>query len=77
MQFDLTDEQYFVWRDPATRLLARAESEEYGSSAAFWCADRGRGRVVGLTPGHRPEVLAHPGLVRAVSNSLAWLGGRR
>jgi len=71
--FEVTDELYFVRRDPkGSTLLATAESPEYGSSAAFWCAHRGRGRIVGLTPGHNRETLAHPGLVKLVGNVLAW-----
>ena len=75
--FELTDEMYFVWRDAATtESLAVLESQEYGSSSALWCGLRGKGRIVGLTPGHRPEVLEHPSLIRLVSNALAWLQDR-
>ncbi len=60
--FDVVDELYFVRRNPgSTELLASAESPEYGASAAYWFGRRGKGRIVGLTPGHRPETFAQPG----------------
>ena len=73
--FELTDEMYFVWRDAATTEgLGTLVSEEYGSSSALWCGRRGRGKVAGLTPGHRPEALARPSVVRLVANILGWFG---
>jgi hypothetical protein len=72
--FELTDEQYFV-RRPASGslLLGKLESADYGTSSAFWCAERGKGRIVGLTPGHTPASLTNPGLIRLASHSISWL----
>jgi type 1 glutamine amidotransferase len=77
--FDVEDEMYFVWRDPTTDKLAELASAEFGTSAALWCSQRGAGRVVGLTLGHRPEVLALAPTRRLAANALAWLapGGER
>ena len=72
--FELTDEQYFV-RRPASGslLLGKLESADYGTYSAFWCAERGKGRIVGLTPGHTPASLTNPGLIRLASHSISWL----
>jgi type 1 glutamine amidotransferase len=75
--FELTDEQYFVRRELSTTELGRVESPMFGGSSALWCQVRGKGRVVGLTPGHTPESLNHPMLLRLAGQSLEWAVGRR
>jgi type 1 glutamine amidotransferase len=71
--FSLVDEQYFVERDPdATLALASSSSPRFGSSCAAWCAERGSGRVACVAPGHRPESLGNPALVRLLGNAAIW-----
>lgn len=76
--FTITDEMYFVDRDPGSTLpLAATLSPRFGSSCAAWCSERGAGRVACVTPGHRPEVLRDPNLTRLVGNAARWSARRR
>jgi type 1 glutamine amidotransferase len=70
--FAMTDELYIVDRDPDTTILALASSGRVGSSSAAWCAQRGRGRVACVAPGHTPANLALPGLVALVGQAARW-----
>ena len=71
--FSVSDEMYFVDREPATTLaLAVSESPRYGSTSAAWLAERGLGRVACVCPGHRPEVLRGPSLARLVGGAARW-----
>jgi type 1 glutamine amidotransferase len=71
--YTINDELYFVARDPErSTLLGIAESPMYGSSAALWYAERGKGRIVGFTPAHTQESLFHPMTQKIIGNSIYW-----
>ena len=71
--FSIVDEQYFVEREIASTIpLASSSSPRFGSSCAAWCAERGKGRVACVTPGHRPENLARPELALLLGNAASW-----
>jgi type 1 glutamine amidotransferase len=75
-EFSIRDEMYFVRVDSVrTTILMESVSPDYGSSAAAWAHHLGRGRVFCFTPGHRDEVLSHPGYRGILKRGLRWAAG--
>ena len=76
--FSVRDEMYFVRVDSAqTMILMESFSPDYGSSAAAWAHQLGKGRVFCFTPGHRDEVLSSPAYRALLKNGLRWAAGVR
>jgi type 1 glutamine amidotransferase len=72
-EFSIRDEMYFVRVDSGqTTILMESWSPDYGSSAAAWAHQIGKGRVFCFTPGHRDEVLASPAYLAVLRNGLRW-----
>ncbi len=77
-EFSIRDEMYFVRVDSAeTTVLLESWSPDYGSSAAAWAHQAGKGRVFCFTPGHRQEVLSHPSYRAVLTHGLHWLAGMK
>ena len=76
-EFSIRDEMYFVRVDSAqTTVLMESYSPDYGSSAAAWAHQAGRGRVFCFTPGHRDEVLSDPAYRTVLGRGLRWAAGK-
>jgi len=74
--FSIRDEMYFVRVDSAeTTVLMESFSPDYGSSAAAWAHQAGRGRVFCFTPGHRDEVVSDPAYRAVLSRGILWAAG--
>jgi len=75
-EFPIRDEMYFVRVDSAeTTILMESWSPDYGSSAAAWAHQVGKGRVFCFTPGHREEVLASAAYLTVLNNGMRWAAG--
>jgi type 1 glutamine amidotransferase len=67
---------YFVRVDSTeTTILMESWSRDYGSSAAAWAHQIGKGRVFCFTPGHREEVLAGAAYLTVLKNGIRWAAG--
>lgn len=77
-EFSIRDEMYFVRVDSTeTTVLLESWSPDYGSSAAAWAHQAGEGKVFCFTPGHRQEVLSHPGYRTVLARGLRWAAGMK
>lgn len=54
-------------------LLLRNISDANKAAPAGWWREFGEGRFCYLAPGHTPEALGHPMMVRLIRNSVRWL----
>ncbi|WP_041801545.1 ThuA domain-containing protein [Flagellimonas ruestringensis] len=72
--FRTYDEQHMskYYGEP-DQLLLRNISDANKSAPAGWWREVGKGRFVYLAPGHTPEALGHPMMVRLIRNSVRWL----
>lgn len=71
-EFAILDEHYFVeCRTEATEVFLRSSSAD-GESIAGWRHGYGAGRVLCLTPAHRPEGLLHDGVLKLLGNAALW-----
>lgn len=78
--FSLHSEQYWVLHDDLIDVLATTTHpvQPYHpwhrpvTSPAVWTRLWGKGRVFVATPGHLPEVLAHPSVRRIVERGMLW-----
>ncbi|MFK3980627.1 ThuA domain-containing protein [Micromonospora sp. NPDC050397] len=78
--FDLLTEQYWVLHDDLVNVLATTThpTREWHpwhrpvTSPAVWTRLWGAGRVVVTTPGHSPDVLAHPSVRAIVERGMRW-----
>ncbi|PZF61853.1 hypothetical protein DEI81_10295 [Curtobacterium sp. MCBD17_013] len=78
--FTLTTEQYWVLTDGASDVLATTTLAARPGDPwhrpvtcpAVWTREWGAGRVFVATPGHDPEVLAHPSVRTIVERGIRW-----
>ncbi len=71
-EFAIMDEHYFVeCRTENTEVFLRSSSVD-GESIAGWRHAYGAGRVLCLTPAHRPEGLLHPDVLKQLENAVVW-----
>ena len=72
LPFTVEDEHYFVaMNDPGANIFLQSRSG-YGRQPAGWTRTEGAGRVCALTPGHYPELWAHPMFQKLLLNALRW-----
>ena len=72
--YEIEDEQHFIWFDPdRVHLLTRSQGKDGRESAAGFCHEYGRGRVVYLGHGHRQAVLEQPPAQKLMTNAVKWL----
>lgn len=74
--FAIDDEHYQMeglW--DKTQVLAYTESQ-HGRQVGVWAHEYGKGRIVGITPGHTTEVLACDGMLRLMRNAVNWAARR-
>lgn len=72
--FRTYDEQHMSkYYGDREHLLMRNISDANKSAPAGWWREIGKGRFVYLAPGHTPEALGHPMMVRLIRNSVRWL----
>lgn len=77
---ELETEQYWLLHDDLLDVLATTTQEARAgdpwarpvTSPAVWTRRWGRGRMAVVTPGHSPDVLAHPTVRTLVERSLLW-----
>ncbi len=70
--FTIEDEHYQMeglW--DSTQVLATTASA-HGEQVGVWAHAHGKGRVVGITPGHTTEVLTSPNMLRLLRNAVNW-----
>ncbi|GLV12656.1 hypothetical protein Heshes_03400 [Alicyclobacillus hesperidum] len=71
--FTIVDEHYFVeLHSGPTDILVSSTSID-GASTAGWAHSYGSGRVCCITPAHKPEGLAHPGVRQLLTNAMLWV----
>ncbi len=72
--FRVFDEQHMskYYGEP-DQLLLRNISDANKSAPAGWWREIGKGRFVYLAPGHTPEAIGHPMMVKLLRNSVRWL----
>jgi type 1 glutamine amidotransferase len=76
----LTTEQYWVLTDDLCDVLATTTHPAQPwqpwhrpvTSPAVWTRQWGSGRVVVTTPGHSPDVLAHPSVRTIIERGMLW-----
>ncbi len=67
--FILRDEEFEVEMDPSsTHVFLQSYSDEYGRAYQGWAHDYGEGKVVVYVPGHDRYSLAHPMVLKSLSN---------
>lgn len=72
--YEITDEQHFLWFDPdRVTLLLKSQGRNGMESAAGWAYQYGKGRVAYLANGHTLEILRHPMVQRLLHNAARWL----
>ncbi|MFD0672527.1 ThuA domain-containing protein [Cohnella sp. GCM10027633] len=71
--FEILDEHYFVSCDEENTDVFLRSSSVDGDSIAGWRHAFGDGRVLCLTPAHRPEGLLHPEVLKLLERSVQWL----
>lgn len=72
--YEITDEQHFLWFDhDRVELLLKSRGRDGRESAAGWACGYGRGRVVYLGNGHTLEVLQHDMVQQLLRNAGRWL----
>jgi type 1 glutamine amidotransferase len=72
--YEITDEQHFIWFDPdRVTLLLKSQGQNGMESAAGWAYQYGKGRVAYLANGHTLEILQHPMVQRLLHNAARWL----
>ena len=68
--FVIKDEQYFMDVDEDVNVFLKAESDEFGESAAGWCKKYKDGEVYVLTPGHTLDVFEEEMMQKLFNNIL-------
>jgi len=72
--FRTFDEQHMSkYYGKREQLLLRNISDANKSAPAGWWREMGKGRFCYLAPGHTPEALGHPMMVRLIRNAVRWL----
>lgn len=72
--FRTYDEQHMSkYYGEREQLLLRNISDANKSAPAGWWRETGKGRFCYLAPGHTPEALGHPMMVRLIRNAVRWL----
>jgi type 1 glutamine amidotransferase len=75
-EFELRDEMYFVRVDSReTAVFLEVSSPDYGTSAAAWAHEAGKGRVFCFTPGHTEDTLSDSNYRSVVRAGLSWALG--
>lgn len=69
--FSKVDEHYQIKITGDTEVLGYTVSQ-HGKQAALWRHKYGKGRVVGVTPGHSYENLVQPEYVKLLTNCADW-----
>jgi type 1 glutamine amidotransferase len=73
-EFAVFDEHYFLDVDPAkTHVFLESKGEDGSKCIAGWTHETGKGRFLGLTPGHTAKVINHPMMKRLILQSVEWL----
>ena len=72
--FEIVDEQHFLWFDyDRVDLLLKSRGSDGKESAAGWAYEFGGGRVAYLANGHTLEILRHEMVQRLLHNAVRWL----
>lgn len=72
--YEIEDEQHFLWFDyDRVHLFTKSQGKDGKESAAGFCHDYGKGRVVYLGHGHLLSSLQHPMAQKLMENAVKWL----
>ena len=72
--YQVTDEQHFLWFDyDRVTLLLKSRGENGMESASGWAYQYGKGRVAYLANGHNLEILRHAMVQKLLHNAAKWL----
>ncbi|MDR2649874.1 MAG: ThuA domain-containing protein [Clostridiales bacterium] len=75
--FETHDEHYVVRvLTDQTDILGYSTSR-LATNIALWAHEYGKGRVCGVTPGHRENTLLNPEYVKLLKNAVNWCAGGR
>lgn len=69
--FSNPDEHYQIDIMGETEVIGYTVSQ-HGKQPALWCHPYGKGRVLGITPGHSYENLSQPEYLKLLKNCVAW-----
>jgi Trehalose utilisation len=74
VDYEITDEQHFLWFDyDRVTLLLKSLGQNGMESASGWAYQYGKGRVAYLAHGHTLEIMQHPMYQRLLHNAAHWL----
>jgi uncharacterized protein len=70
--FTAMDEHYYCNIDIAKTDMLMLSTSEAVTAVGAWAHTVGKGKVVGLTPGHTTEALGNPQMIRLMQNASSW-----
>ncbi|MBB6669691.1 ThuA domain-containing protein [Cohnella nanjingensis] len=70
--FTAMDEHYYCQIDIARTDMLMLSTSEAVTAVGAWAHNVGKGRVVGMTPGHTTEALGDPQMIRLLQNAAKW-----
>lgn len=74
--YEITDEQHFLWFDyDRVDLLLKSRGRDGREAPAGWAYTYGKGRVAYLANGHTLDIIRHPMVQRLLHNAARWLLG--
>ncbi|MBL8068934.1 MAG: ThuA domain-containing protein [Armatimonadetes bacterium] len=76
--FEVATEKYYLHVDPAMRVLATTEFEDFDGTVmpVAWTKAWGEGRVFYCSLGHDPEIVSHPLTLEFVTRGMLWAADR-
>jgi type 1 glutamine amidotransferase len=70
--FTAMDEHYYCQIDIAQTDMLMLSTSEAVTAISAWAHSVGKGKVVGMTPGHTTEALGDPQMIRLMQNAANW-----
>ncbi|WP_336772090.1 ThuA domain-containing protein [Paenibacillus sp. MMO-58] len=70
--FTVMDEHYYCQVNIARTDMLMLSTSEAVTAAGGWAHSFGKGKVVGLTPGHTEEALGNPQMIQLLKNASNW-----
>jgi type 1 glutamine amidotransferase len=70
--FTAMDEHYYCQIDIARTDMLMLSTSEVVTAIGAWAHSVGKGKVVGMTPGHTTEALGNPQMIRLMQNAANW-----
>jgi uncharacterized protein len=70
--FTAMDEHYYCQIDIANTDMLMLSTSEAVTAVGAWAHSVGKGKVVGMTPGHTEDALGNPQMIRLMKNASNW-----